>query len=409
MNPPFASPKRFIGLDIHKYYLVATGVDADLNPVYGPRRIGYASLEEWIHKELTHEDAVVVEMTTNTWQIHDELLPRVHSVTVVHPPHVSLIVRAQVMTDRIAALTLARLHAKGLLVGIWIPPHEVRDLRALIAQRAKMTRLSTQAKNRLHAILHRHHIPPPSANPFLPSTRPWWENLPLSLAEKVNLSCDLDTLAFAQRQIALFETALANLAAQDERVPLLVQLPGISLITALTLLSAIGSIQRFPSAKQLVGYAGLGARIHDSGLSYRSGRITKAGRKDIRAVMVEAAQTAANTHPHWKAELERLLPRTGRNKAIVAIARKLLVAVWHILTRQVADRFADPEMAARKFFQHAYKLGCHNRPQDQSTAAYVRQQLDRLGMGTDLVSVPWGVKKHPIQLPPSSLPAPETG
>jgi transposase len=63
-------------------------------------------------------------------------------------------------------------------------------------------------------------------------------------------------------------------------------------------------------------------------MSSRKGSITKAGRRDLRAAMVEAAQTAANTHPHWKAELARLEPRLGRNKAIVAIARKLLVAGW---------------------------------------------------------------------------------
>jgi hypothetical protein len=189
-------------------------------------------------------------------------------------------------------------------------------------------------------------------------------------------------------------------------LPLLVQIPGISLITALTLLAAIGPILRFPSPKKLVGYAGFGTRLHDSGLTTRSGRITKAGRKDIRSVMVEAAQVAANTHPHWKAVLEQLQPRMGRNKAIVAIARKLLVTVWHVLTHQVADRFAQPEIVARKFFQHAYRLGKLNRPDNLSTAAYVRQQLDRLALGADLNSVPWGGKKA-LPLPPSTLPRPD--
>jgi transposase len=387
MSLPASVPKRFFGLDIHKFYLVATAVDADLNPVYGPRRIEFTALEPWIHKDLTHEDEVVIEMTTNTWQIYDELLPFVSSVTVVHPPHVSLITRAQVMNDKIAALALARLLAKGLLVGIWVPPQEVRDLRALIAQRTKMTRLSTQAKNRLHSLLQRHHIlPPDQGDLFHPSLRSWWIALKLSPAEKATSLCDLDTLAFAHQQIAQLETTLASLAAQDDRVPLLVHLPGISLITALTLLAAIGPILRFPSPKKLVGYAGFGTRLHDSGLTTRSGRITKAGRKDIRSVMVEAAQVAANTHPHWKAVLEQLQPRMGRNKAIVAIARKLLVTVWHVLTHQVADRFAQPEIVARKFFQHAYRLGKLNRPDDLSTAAYVRQQLDRLALGTDLNS-----------------------
>ena len=95
---------------------------------------------------------------TPAFQIHDDLLPHVHSVTVVHPPHVALITRARVMTDKIAARVLAEEHAKGSLVSIWIPPRPVRELRAILAQRSKpvlseaegMMRLSTQAKNRLH-------------------------------------------------------------------------------------------------------------------------------------------------------------------------------------------------------------------------------------------------------------------
>lgn len=307
------------------------------------------------------------------------------------------------MTDQIAALTLARLHAAGLLPPVWVPPAETRDLRALLAQRAKSVRLSTQAKNRLHAVLHRHHLPPPEGELFTAERRGWWLTLPVSPLERVRIHNDLDTLAFAQAQIASLEETLTTLAAHDERVLLLIQLPGISIVTALTLLAAIGDIRRFPAPAKLVGYAGLGARVHDSGLTHRSGRITKTGRRDIRAVMVEAAQTAANTHPHWRAELERLEPRLGRNKAIVAIARKLLVAVWHVLSEGCADRFAEPDMLARKLLQHAYRLGQDNRPDGQPAAGYVREQLDRLGLGADLREIRWG--QRTIPLPPSRLTA----
>jgi len=397
-------PKRFIGLDIHKHYLIATGLDADLDPVYGPRRVQLEHLENWMRKTLTVEDAVVLEMTTNTWQVYDELLPHVHSVIVVHPPHVKAITQAQVMTDRIAAYNLAKLLAKGLLVGIWVPPENVRDHRALVAQRTKMTRLATQAKNRLHAVLHRHHFAPPDASLLAPEMRLWWLALPVSALERVRIQSDLDTLTFAQAQIANLEEALAALAAQDERLPLLVQLPGVGWLTAITILAAIGDITRFPDARHLVGYAGLGGRVHDSGLTTSSGGITKAGRRDLRAGMVETAQIAANTHPHWQAELARLEPRLGRNKAIVAMARKLLVAIWHVLTEGCADRHAEPERTARKLMQVTYQLGKANRPAGQSAAAHVRQQLDRLDIGQDVTHIAWSGKKRPIPLTPSALP-----
>jgi transposase len=330
----------------------------------------------------------------------------VHSVTVVHPPHIALITRTLVMTDKMAASILARLPAKDLLTPIWVPPSEERELRALLAQRTKMTRLSTQAKNRLHATLHSHHRLPPSGDPFRPDLREWWLTLPLAQAELSIVRSDLDTLQFACLQIQQIESTLGSLAASDERITWLVQLPGINLVSALAILAAVGPIERFPSAKNLVGYAGLGGRVHDSGMTTRTGKITKAGRKGLRTAMVEAAQTAVLIHPHWKAELARLEPRLGRNKAIVAIARKLLVTVWYVLSQHVADRFADPLLVARKFMQFAYRLGQSNRPADLSTAAYVRQHLDRLRIGQDLTAITWGTKKKPIPLPPSSVPSP---
>ncbi|MFC2015735.1 transposase [Chloroflexota bacterium] len=176
------------------------------------------------------------------------------------------------------------------------------------------------------------------------------------------------------------------------------------MITATTLLAAIGDISRFSQAKKLVGYAGLGARVHDSGQTRRTGRITKAGRRDIRAAMIEVAHTAVRTHPFWQERLARLEPRLGKNKAIVAIARKLLIAVWHILSKDCPDRFADPERVARKLLKLAYRLGHARRPQGQSAVQFVRHHLDRLGLGPELTSFPWD-KTRRIHLPPSQLAA----
>ena len=118
--------------------------------------------------------------------------------------------------------------------------------------------------------------------------------------------------------------------------------------------------------------------------------------------MIEAAQVAANTHPHWKAELARLQPRLGRNKAIVAIARKLLITVWYILAQHKTDRFAQPEAIAQKLLKFAYQLGKENRPKGQSAAQFVRHHLDAIHLGSELTSIAWGAKK-PIPLPPSKL------
>jgi transposase len=398
---PSPSP-RFIGLDIHKAYFVAVGVDADKHVIFGPQTVPNAQLEAWVEKYLLPSDRVVMEMTVNTYLFYDCLVPFVQSVIAVHPPNVALVTGVKVKTDKKAALALAQLHAAGMLEGVWIPPEPVRYLRAVIAQREKMVRLSTQAKNRLSSLLQRRHLEyPGEGNKYSPDNRDWWLALPLADMERLIVQTDLDTLEFARKQIEAIEEVLKQEAGKESRVPLLTQLPGIAMLTALTILSAIGTIERFEDASHLVGYAGLGTSVHDSGQVHQNGRITKAGRKDLRGSMVDAANAAIRHHPFWKREFERMQPRLGRSKAIVAIARKLLVAVWHILQKEVADRHADEKSIAASMFKLAYEIGVKNLPEGKSAKVFTRQQLDRLGVGMDLSVIPWGSKI--VKLPPSSL------
>ena len=115
--------------------------------------------------------------------------------------------------------------------------------------------------------------------------------------------------------------------------------------------------------------------------------------------MVNAANNAIENHPYWKAQFDRLEPRLGRQKTIVAIARKLLVAVWHVLTKQVVDRFSTPEIVANRFMNYAYGVRVRNLPNRQPAAAFTRTQLDRLGIGKDLQEIRH--RSRAVQLPPS--------
>src|SRR5512147_2839493 len=124
----------------------------------------------------------------------------------------------------------------------------------------------------------------------------------------------------------------------------------------MTILAAVGHVTRFESAKKLVGYSGLGTSIHDSGLTHRTGRITKQGRKELRYVLVEAAWSAVDHHPFWRTRFQKLGTRMAEHKAIVAIARELLVAIWHVLTERAADQHADPKMVAIKLMRWSWQL-----------------------------------------------------
>jgi transposase len=377
---------RFVALDVHKAYVMVGAVNGAQAVVVQPRRVTFTQFEGWAKKYLRPTDEVVLEATTNAWYVHDLLQPLVARVRVVHPYHVKLIAASMVKTDKIDTLVLARLLAVNILPEVWVPPMPVRELRALVAHRRRLVSQRSAAQNRLQSLLHRHTIVPPEGELFSAAQRAWWGELALSPSEKLRARQDLVLLDTFTPLIEEAEAELARLSASppwDDLVPFLIQLPGIGLLHAMTILSAIGDITRFPSAKQLVGYGGLGARIHASGQTRRTGGITKQGRRELRATLIEAAWIAVRVHPDWRDRFERLQTRIGKQKAIVAIARKLLVVIWHVLAARAADRQAQPEAVARSLMKWA---GQHRLATSLglSRTQFVRQHLDRLGLAPDL-------------------------
>lgn len=352
-------PPRFVGLDVHKDYATVAILDAQLNTVSQPRRVSIGELEGWTRRNLKPTDKVVLEATTNAWHLFDLLQPLVASVTVADPRKTKMLMNKRVKTDNGDAIQLARLLAVGMVPEVWVPPHEVRELRSLVAHRRRLVRHHTQAQNRLRSALNRHSLLPPEGEPFSACHRSWWEALELSSSEKLRVRQDLAMLDYLKPLIEEATAELTRLSTVEpwaDQVPFLLQIAGIGVLSAMTLLAAIGDVSRFPSAKQLVGYSGLGASVHASGQTYRTGKITKEGRREMRATSVECAWRAVDNSAYWKEEFERLADRIGKLKAIVAIARKMLVVVWHVLTKKEADRHAQPEKVASKFLHWAYDL-----------------------------------------------------
>jgi hypothetical protein len=106
----------------------------------------------------------------------------------------------------------------------------------------------------------------------------------------------------------------------------IMQIPGIGLYTGMTILAAIGDIARFPTPSQLVGYAGLGARVRASGDWYQTGRISKRGRRELRTALVNSAWVAVRFSSYWRCKFEKMAARIG--KWIVMRMPKLLPGLF---------------------------------------------------------------------------------
>ena len=391
--------KRYVALDIHKHYCVVAGVDRDGRVQLPPVRVEHADLEGWLKQKLCPTDHVVIESTTNAWHVYDLLEPLAERVVVANPIEVKQIANARVKTDIRDTLILARLLAANLVPEVWVPPVYVREMRQLLSQRRQLVETHTQIVNRMHSVAHRHHLQHARGKRFNEKTTGWQKDKTLSSLEQFQLGLEMENLTYIQKQIERISQEVRKLCHQKpwaESMTYLMQLPGFGVITAMTVLSAIGDIQRFETPRHLASYSGLTPGLEQSGTKNRGKGITKAGRRELRWALVEAAQMAVKSDPLLKMKFQALQKRMHRNQAIVAVARRLLELVWYVLTRRQPYRGFTQERIAYKYLTWAWRMD------EAARAGLTRQQfaryyLMRLGIGHDLTRIALD-PKHPRKL-----------
>jgi transposase len=392
-------PRRYVALDIHKKYCVIGGVDREGRVVLHAVRVEHADLEGWLKKNLRSTDHVVFESTTNAWHVYDLLEPLVERVVVANPAKVKQIANARVKTDVRDTFILARLLAANLVPDVWVPPAHVREMRQLLSQRRQLVETHTQIVNRMHSVAHRHHLKHERGKRFNEKTTAWQKDERLSKIEQFQLELEMENRVYIEKQISRIGKEVAKLSHRKpwaESMTYLMQLPGFGVITAMTVLAAIGEIQRFDSARHLASYSGLTPGLEQSGTKYNEKGITKEGRKELRWALVEVAQRAVNSDPLWKQRFQELQKRMHRNQAIVAIARRLLELVWVVLTRCQPYRHFSQERIAYKYLTWAWQMDEVARD-GLTRQQFARYYLMRLGVGHDLTRIALD-PKHPRKL-----------
>lgn len=380
---------RYIGLDVHKHYITVGGMNARQEMVLRLRNVEMERFKRWAEENLCQSDEVVLESSTNTWDIYDTVVPLVKRVVVANPAEVKQIANARVKTDNQDVVRLLRLLIAGMIPEVWVPPVEVRELRALISYRWRLVKMATAIQNRMHSLLHRHNLQAPDGKIDTGQNREWWEQVPLSGLERLRLNQELTTLRLVREHIVEVEKELGRLSTNErwaKQAAHIMQLPGVGIIVTMTVLSAIGDIQRFPSARKLVGYAGFGAGVHDSGQKHQDKGVTKSGRKELRWALVEAAWQAIRSNPRLRAQYDELCKRKHPNQAIVAIARKLLVILWCLLNRQESYNPATDEDLAYKMLTWAWHMD-KSAKRGMTNQQFAKYGLLQLGRGEQLTRI----------------------
>ena len=271
-------------------------------------------------------------------------------VIIANPLQVKAIAQAHVKTDKIDAGTLASLQAAGYLPQIWTPDAATERKRRSAARRYQIVRHRTRLKNEVHSILHAHLIPKcPHADLFNARGRTWLAAQSLPEDERAAIDRHVRELDRLAEDLALLDCQIAQDAIDDPAVNRLMTITGVNLTVAAGIVAAIGNIGRFNSPQKLVSYFGLNPRVRQSGLgAAHHGRISKIGRSHARAMLVEAAWAAAKAPGPLHAFFVRIRARRGHQIAAVAVARKLTVLCWHLLTKGEDYQWARPALVANK-------------------------------------------------------------
>lgn len=295
-------------------------------------------------------DVVGLEATGNAVAVARLIDPFVARVAIANAAVTKRIGAARAKTDQLDARTLARLLGTGFFPEVWVAEESTRLARRRMSRRSQLVRERTRLKNQIHAVLHRNLAErPPASDLFGIKGLRWLDGVDLPVDERETVASCLRQLRFLGEELEQLDSVIAESSLEDPRVRLLLTVPGVNLTTAAAFMAAVGDITRFASPNHLVSYLGLDPKVHQSGaLPARHAGISKCGSAGARHALVEAAWVVASGPGPLHAFAQRIRARRGANVATVAVARKLVVMFWHMLTKNEEYTYGRPSLTAEK-------------------------------------------------------------
>jgi len=345
-----------VGMDVHvrNSYLHVTD-DAGNVMRHGRCQNTLMDLAEFlspIEREAAQRDEpvrTVLESTTNSRAIQRMLTEYGGAAgidltaEVLDARKIRIIAESVCKCDRLDAKVLGELARSNLKLPVcYMPDDEEFALREHLRARSDLVRMRTMLKNRVHAVLHRRGILAPTADLFTKAGRAFLGQQELDEAGRTILDRYLETMDQIHRAVDESTASLKELMRRprwSKAVALLMTMPGIGLITALTILAELGNLKRFRSRAAVANYAGLVPIVRDSNQKHYSGGISHRGSNHLRAVLAEAAWMAVPRVPVYCHLFERVEQKKNKATAIVAVARRMLEDAFTLLKRDEAFRY----------------------------------------------------------------------
>lgn len=363
--------ERVCGIDVHKDSLVTTVIGDSLKKTgrFANDADGINSLKEWLKGQECNR--VVMESSGIYWvSLYLALEDAAFDVMLANARQVKAIPGRK--TDQSDSEWLANLLRSGLVKPSYVPEKRVRELRELTRLRVKLVGTRTAFKNRCHKVLNRVNIRLGSRLSDLfgkagseileglmegktvddiveRSANRWLRNRgeevkavvkgTLSQSDVFILRECVDMVKQLDEKILRVDAKIESLV--DERdVDIVASVPGVGRKSAAAITAEIGDAKRFADGKKIASAAGLAPFVYQSAGKNFTGKITKQGSKWLRRIMVEVAHAAVRARDSkLRAFYLRVKARKGEKAAIVAVARKMLTIIHHLLVN--GERYVE--------------------------------------------------------------------
>ena len=326
------------GIDLHKETLMSCTLIRGSGEISW-RRIACKNREQIVEffNTLPRPHTVAIEAVGFYRWLWELLEPIVDKLVLADATQARALAGRRLKTDREDAANIAELLAVGRLPLAYAPPLEVQVLRDWTRQRNRLSRAHARALHGVKSILNSNNRPGParlSAGRLSGYLTAYHDRFPERHVRM--LWQHQRQLSLVEEEIGICERQIATHLRSSKMTPLaelLQTAPGVGPVVAATVLAEIGDFQRFPDGKAIGRYAGLTPRLFASGAKARHGAICKTGPSDLRWVLQQAAWTAIRCDEPIKSQWLKISRTAGKKAAAVAIARKLLVSLWHMVCK----------------------------------------------------------------------------
>ncbi len=337
-NPQARS--RVIGLDLHPSCFSAsafTGTNIqNSEKLWTHDKVELPQLSRWVKRHLEPGDLVVMESGSGSFECCSRLIELGIQAVVLESFSVGKIGESHLKSDAVDSVKIAKVYLSGLAKEVWQPDEICKERREILAMYQRATRDCTRTQNRLTGWSTQHGLQRPQGMTWKSDKAHGWmlRQRAWTPSQSMLIESMFEDLGHAHGKKKRLESYMAEDLMNSPAWMKLLQICGIRHITAFALAAIIGDISRFRNPKKLVSYLGLNPRVKESGINRQSGRLVHHGRKDVRHFLVQGAQSILKLDPatnRWARWGQRLAYRKGKSPACIAVARKMLTAVWYLL------------------------------------------------------------------------------